>query len=153
MLASARQDWPHEDTHEWYCIPPRHTIPKAAATTNKAQHKISLKCYFLSLIKTKIEITSINVDDYGFQPYKILTALRDLRPEINVNSMFGAEVSVVSQCSAQTAAPTATGLVAALLLVDVWTNVAMTRSKHTLQKHVTLGSIICWATCKKIIMD
>ena len=45
--------------------------------------------------------------------------------------MFGAEVSVVSQSRAQTAAPTATGLVAALLLVDVWTDVTMTRSKYT----------------------
>ncbi len=55
--------------------------------------------------------------------------------------MFGAEVSVMSQCCAQTAAPTTTGLVAALLLVDIWTDVAMTRGKHTPQKHLTLGCI------------
>ena len=60
-----------------------------------------------------------------------LTAFRNMRSEINVNSMFGTEVSVVSQCSAHAAAPTATGLVAALLLVDVWTDVAMTSSKWT----------------------
>lgn len=62
--------------------------------------------------------------------------------------MFGAEVGVVSQCSAQTAAATATGLVAALLLVKVWTDVAMTWSKHRPQKHITLGCIVCWVTQK-----
>lgn len=55
--------------------------------------------------------------------------------------MFGAKVSIVSQRSAQTAAPTATGLVAALLLVDVWTDVAMAWCKHIPQKHLTLGRI------------
>lgn len=55
--------------------------------------------------------------------------------------MFGAEVRVVSQCCAQTAAPTATGLVATILLVDVWTDVAMTRGKHSPHKYLTLGCI------------
>lgn len=44
----------------------------------------------------------------------------------------------MSQSSAQTAASTATGLVAALLLVDVWTDVAMARGEHTTQEHVAL---------------
>lgn len=47
----------------------------------------------------------------------------------------------MSQCCAQTAASTATGLVAAMVLVDVWTDVAMTRGKHTPHKYLTLGSI------------
>lgn len=62
--------------------------------------------------------------------------------------MFGAKVSVMSQCSAQTAAPTAAGLIAALLLVDVWTDVAMARSKHSAQKHLTLGCVEYYKTHK-----
>lgn len=83
------------------------------------------------------------------QPWSYtLTTFRDLWPEIHVD-MFGAEVSVVSQSSAQTAASTATGLVAALLLVDVWTDVAMARGEHTTQEHVALWCIEYYKTQKQ----
>lgn len=72
---------------------------------------------------------------------KDLTTLRDMWSKINGDSMFCTEVSIMSQCSAQTAAPTATGLIAALLLVDVWTDVTMTWSKHTSHQHLTLGCV------------
>lgn len=55
--------------------------------------------------------------------------------------MFGAEVCVVSQCCAQTAVPTAAGLVATILLVDVGADEAMTRGKHSPHKYLTLGCI------------
>lgn len=72
---------------------------------------------------------------------EILTAFRDLCSEVNFNFVFGAQIGVVSQRRAQAAASTTTGLVATLLLVDVWTDVAMARSEHTPQKHITLGCI------------
>lgn len=55
--------------------------------------------------------------------------------------MFGAEVRIVSQGRAQTAAPTTTGLVATLLVVDVWADVSVTRRKHTPHQDFTLGCI------------
>lgn len=62
--------------------------------------------------------------------------------------MFRAEKSIVSESRAQTTAPAAAGLVAALLLVDVWTDEAMTLGKHTPQKHFTLGCIENWEIYK-----
>lgn len=70
-----------------------------------------------------------------------LTAFGDVRSEINVNSNLGAEQGVVGQSGAQTRAPAAAGLVATLLPVDVWTNVAVTRGEHATQEHLTLGGI------------
>lgn len=70
-----------------------------------------------------------------------LTAFRDLGSEVDVGAVFGAEVGVVSQRRAQTAAPTTTGLVATLLMVDVWTDVSVTRRKHAPHQDLTLGCI------------
>lgn len=55
--------------------------------------------------------------------------------------MFGAEVCIVSQRCAKTAAPTPTGLVAAMLLVDSWTDVAMAQGKHAAYEYLALGCI------------
>lgn len=55
--------------------------------------------------------------------------------------MFGTKIRVVSQSCAQTAASATTGLVATVLLVDVWTDVAVTLGEHTPHKHLTLGCI------------
>lgn len=78
-----------------------------------------------------------------------LTTLRDLSSEINVDSVFRAEVSVVSQGCAHAAASAKTGLIAALLLVDVWADVTMTWSKCTPHKHLALGCIVDWGVKKK----
>lgn len=55
--------------------------------------------------------------------------------------MFGAEVRVVSQRRAKTAAPAATGLVATLLLVDGWTDVAVAHGEHAANEDLALGCI------------
>lgn len=82
---------------------------------------------------------------------RCLTAFRDLSSEIDVDSVFGAEVGVVSQGCAQTAAPTSTGLVATLLLVDVGTDVAVARSKNAPHEDLTLGCIEHWKINKSYV--
>lgn len=55
--------------------------------------------------------------------------------------MLGAEICVVSQCCAQTAAATSAGLVSTVLLVDVWTDVVVALGEHASHQYVTLGRV------------
>lgn len=70
-----------------------------------------------------------------------LTAFRDLGSEVDVDAVFGAEVGVVSQRRAQAAAAAVTGLVTALLLVEVWTDVGVTRREHAPHQDFTVGRV------------
>lgn len=55
--------------------------------------------------------------------------------------MLGAQVGVVSQCCAQTAAPASAGLVATVLLVDVRTDVVVALGEHAPHEYLTLGGV------------
>lgn len=73
---------------------------------------------------------------------RYLTTLGDLSSEVNVDSVFRAQVSVVGQGCAHAAAPTEAGLIAALLLVDVWADVTVTRSERTSHENLALGCVV-----------
>lgn len=78
-----------------------------------------------------------------------LTTLRDLWPEINADSVFRAEISIVRKCCTQAVTTTTTCLVAALLQIDVWADITMTWCKHIPREHVTLRCIEHWRKDKQ----
>lgn len=57
--------------------------------------------------------------------------------EVDADVVFGADVGVMSERSAQAATATPTGLIAALLVIHTRTHVRVACSKHVSSQHIT----------------